>query len=60
VFPAPGTQDGNGLAKARKDAERGRLLEALRRHDQNRSRAAAELGVSRVTLYKKLHKYGLA
>jgi len=60
MFPEAGTQNGNGLAKARKDAERGRLLEALCRNDHNRSRAAAELGVSRVTLYKKLHKYGLA
>ena len=60
LFPTAGTQNGNGLAKARKDAERGRLIEALRRNDHNRSRAAAELGVSRVTLYKKLHKYGLA
>jgi DNA-binding NtrC family response regulator len=53
------TGGGNGLAKARRDAEKGRLIEALRRNNDNRSSAAAELGISRVTLYKKLHKYGL-
>jgi DNA-binding protein Fis len=31
----------------------------LVRHGNNRLRAAAELGVSRMTLYKKLHKFGL-
>ena len=51
-------KNGNGLAEARSSAERGRLLQALRRNNNNRSRAARELGVSRVTLYKKLHKYG--
>lgn len=36
-----------------------RICEALRKHRNNRVRAAAELGMSRVSLYKKLHKYGL-
>ena len=36
-----------------------RICEALRMHRNNRVRAAAELGMSRVSLYKKLHKYGL-
>ncbi len=36
-----------------------RSCEALRKHRNNRVRAAAELGMSRVSLYKKLHKYGL-
>ena len=35
------------------------LLLALRKHGNNRLRAAAELGISRMGLYKKLHKYGL-
>ncbi len=51
---------GNVLAEARTNAERGRLLQALRQNGNNRSHAALELGVSRVTLYKKLRKYGLA
>jgi DNA-binding NtrC family response regulator len=36
-----------------------RICEALQKHRNNRARAAAELGMSRVSLYKKLHKYGL-
>lgn len=36
-----------------------RICEALRKHRNNRVRAASELGMSRVSLYKKLHKYGL-
>jgi DNA-binding NtrC family response regulator len=35
------------------------ICEALRKHLNNRARAAAELGISRVSLYKRLHKYGL-
>jgi transcriptional regulator of acetoin/glycerol metabolism len=35
------------------------VVSALSNHANNRSRAARELGISRVTLYKKLHKYGL-
>jgi transcriptional regulator of acetoin/glycerol metabolism len=30
----------------------------VQRHN-NRLRAAAELGISRMTLYKKLHRFGL-
>ena len=36
-----------------------RIVEALRKHRNNRVRAAAELGISRMSLYKKLHKYRL-
>lgn len=35
------------------------IEEALRRHRHNRVRTAIELGISRVTLYKKMLKYGL-
>ena len=34
-------------------------MEALRHHNNNRTHAAAELGVSRMTLFKKLRYYGL-
>jgi DNA-binding NtrC family response regulator len=40
-------------------SELNRILSALNKHGNNRLRAAAELGLSRVSLYKKLHKYGL-
>jgi len=51
---------GNVLASARSHAERARLIRALDRNDNNRTTTAVELGISRVTLYKKLHKHGLA
>jgi two-component system response regulator HydG len=47
------------LARTKDDAERFRITDALQRHQNNRLRAAAELGISRMTLYKKLHKYGM-
>jgi DNA-binding NtrC family response regulator len=47
------------LAKSNAEAEKMRILEALRKHGNNRVRAAAELGISRVSLYKKLQKHGL-
>jgi DNA-binding NtrC family response regulator len=48
------------LARASLTAEFERLQEALLRHDNNRTNAAADLGSSRVTLYKKLRRHGLA
>jgi two-component system response regulator HydG len=47
------------LHETRREVEVRRILEALDRHDNNRLRAARELGISRVGLYKKLHQYGL-
>jgi transcriptional regulator with PAS, ATPase and Fis domain len=41
------------------DDETTRILAVLRKHNNNRLRAAAELGMSRVSLYKKLHKSGV-
>jgi DNA-binding NtrC family response regulator len=54
--PSPGL---NTLATSKAQAESGRITEALKRHGGNRLQAAAELGISRMTLYNKLHKYGL-
>ena len=47
------------LAQSREEAEILRIKEALDKHKNNRLRAAGELGISRMGLYKKLHKYGL-
>ena len=47
------------LAESKERAEVSIITQVLERHGQNRLRAAAELGISRMTLYKKLHKYGL-
>jgi DNA-binding NtrC family response regulator len=49
----------NELDSARQHGERHRILQALQRHSNNRTRVAKELGISRVALYKKLHKFGL-
>lgn len=48
------------LAESKELAEVQRIKEALVKHKNNRLRAAGELGISRMGLYKKLHKYGLA
>jgi DNA-binding NtrC family response regulator len=48
------------LAQSKQEVELRRIQEALHSHRNNRLRAAAELGISRMALYKKLHKYGLA
>lgn len=47
-----------GSEPAAADGETARILDVLRKHNNNRRRAAAELGISRVSLYKKLHKGG--
>jgi two-component system response regulator HydG len=47
------------LALSKQEVEIRLILETLQKHNNNRLRAAAELGISRVALYKKLHKYGL-
>ena len=39
--------------------EKATIQQALRKHDGNLSKAAAELGFGRSTLYRKLDKYGL-
>jgi DNA-binding NtrC family response regulator len=50
---------GATLAQTKEEAEAAFILAALKRNDNNRLRAALELGISRMTLYKKLHRYGL-
>jgi DNA-binding NtrC family response regulator len=47
------------LSQSKEEAEIRRINEALLKHRNNRLRAAEELGISRMGLYKKLHKYGL-
>jgi DNA-binding NtrC family response regulator len=58
---APASQGGFGgtLKQSRETTERANILRALEKAGQSRTRAAQFLGVSRVTLYKKMKKYGL-
>jgi DNA-binding NtrC family response regulator len=55
----PNSEPAATLALSKQEVEIRRILEALQKHNNNRLRAAAELGISRVALYKKLNKYGL-
>ena len=61
--PAPAPTDPAGPAltlRQRMDAyERGLIVEALRMTHNNRSLAAARLGISRATLHDKLNKHGI-
>ena len=56
--------DGQGMPatkwlQAKVLSEVNAIVESLARNCNNRARTARELGISRVTLYKKLHKYNL-
>ena len=62
--PATGRAGGaagaaGSLAQNRETTERAVIVRALERVGFSRTRAAESLGVSRVTLYKKMKKYGL-
>lgn len=50
---------GKSLSAAREDFERYFILECLRRHNGNISRAAREAGLHRQNFYQKLHKYNI-
>ena len=47
------------LARTKDEVEVRLILEALAKHNNNRVHTARELGISRIALYKKLHKHGL-
>jgi len=49
----------DSLSHSRELLERNVIQRALANHGYSRSRAAHALGISRVTLYKKMKKYGL-
>jgi two-component system response regulator PilR (NtrC family) len=56
---SPGPDVPRTLAQSKEEAEILLITEVLRKHGNNRLRAAAALGISRMGLYKKLHKYRL-
>lgn len=55
----PKSNPGSTLAESKEEAELEAITQALKESDNNRSRAAEKLGISRPTLYKKLRRYGL-
>lgn len=58
VFASP--SDSRLTLEARVDELERRIIEdSLRRHNHRRKETAAELGISRVTLYNKMKKLGL-
>ncbi len=58
TLPMPTGFDGT-LKQTREVTERANILRALEKSNQSRTRAAEMLGVSRVTLYKKMKAYKL-
>jgi len=56
---SPTTPIGKTFSAARDEFERYYILECLRRHQGNVSRAAREAGLQRQNFYQKLHKYGI-
>jgi two-component system, NtrC family, response regulator HydG len=59
VKPTRPSNSGDTLRDNREATERTVIERALASHGNSRSRAASALGISRVTLYKKMKKYGL-
>lgn len=56
----PATQSDETLMSGRAEFESWKISQALEAHGQNRSRTAKSLGISRVTLHKKIKQHGLA
>ncbi len=57
--PTGVSADKETLCHSRETIERNVILRALDKNGYSRARAATALGISRVTLYKKMKKYGL-
>jgi two-component system NtrC family response regulator len=51
--------EGQGLLEARDTLEKEMIIQALSKHRGNRTRAAAELSISRPTLYERMQKLGM-
>jgi two-component system, NtrC family, response regulator AtoC len=61
IFGTPATEQSNTDATLPlEEIEKRHIMRVLAHHNDNRSRAARSLGISRATLYEKLHKYGLS
>jgi two-component system nitrogen regulation response regulator NtrX len=58
--PPEARQAGSALRKFRDAAERGFIIETLRRHNGNITQAAVEMGVGRTYLHRRLHVLKIA
>ncbi len=56
----PSYEEGGGLEAIMKAVERDVLLANIRKNDGNLRKAARDLGIHRVTLYKKMDKLGIS
>ncbi|UJL47685.1 sigma 54-interacting transcriptional regulator [Virgibacillus sp. NKC19-16] len=52
-------ESNHSLVQEKEDIEKKRIEEALQQNNGNKSAAAKILGISRVTLYSKMRKYGI-
>ncbi|WP_100010176.1 sigma-54 interaction domain-containing protein [Lentibacillus sediminis] len=55
----PQTERGHSLVQEKENIEKKRMEEALDQNNGNKTAAAKVLGISRVTLYSKMRKYGI-
>ena len=59
TFTAAGRTDGTARAGSLASAERNALLEMMQEQEWNMSRVAAQLGISRNTLYRKIKRHSI-
>ena len=52
-------EDGNSLSDKKADLEKTEILQALKRFNNDREQSAKFLGVSKITLYRKIRAYNL-
>ncbi len=57
--PAPSGSPGGAVQRSLENAEREVLLGAISQHRWNMSQVAAQLGISRNTLYRKIKRHGI-
>jgi DNA-binding NtrC family response regulator len=61
IFSAPSTEAGTtDVSLSLEEVEKRHIVRVLAHQNDNRSRTARALGISRATLYEKLHKYGIS
>jgi DNA-binding NtrC family response regulator len=61
IFSTPASEvPASDASLSLEEVEKRHIIRVLGHHNDNRSRAARTLGISRATLYEKLHKYGIS